>query len=150
MPTKTQQQIHSTGVAQGWWRWPLLPFAAVAGALVGSVLASLLMWFGMKLQGGYTEDGWYFRYVMPVISSAIFGYLYAHISCEMAPCGKIIAGTVMVTTLGLFGLLISVLAWTIPDYPIGEAIQVTVGTVATMIAAVLTLIDASNKVTHRT
>ena len=133
------------GPAQDWWRWPLLPFAAVAGALAGSIIAVLFLWFGMKLQGGFSEDGWYFRYVMPVISSAIFGYLFAHISCEMAPRGKVIAGTVMVTILGLFGLLGIVLAWIVPDYPVGQAIQATVGTVATMIAAVVTLMDAPSK-----
>ena len=122
-----------------------MPFAAVAGALAGSIIAVLFLWFGMKLQGGFSEDGWYFRYVMPVISSAIFGYLFAHISCEMAPRGKVIAGTVMVTILGLFGLLGIVLAWIVPDYPVGQAIQATVGTVATMIAAVVTLMDAPSK-----
>jgi hypothetical protein len=132
---------------QDWWRWLLLPFAAGAAALAGSMIASLFWWFGMKLQGGFSEDGWYFRFVLPAIASAIFGYLYTHISCEMAPRGKLIAGTVMVTILGLFGLLSIVLAWAMPDYPVGEAIQATVGTIATMIAAVMTLMDASSK--HR-
>jgi hypothetical protein len=135
----------SKSVAQDWWRWPLLPFAAIAGALAGSIIAILFLWFGMKLQGGFSEDGWYFRYVMPVISSAIFGYLYTHRSCEMAPRGKVIAGTVMVTILGLFGLLSFVLAWAIPDYSVGQAIQTTVGTVATMIAAVSTLMEGASK-----
>jgi hypothetical protein len=132
---------------QDWWRWPLLPFAAVAGALAGSIVATLFMWFGMKFQGGFSEDGWYYRYVIPVIASAIFGFIYTLISCEMAPRGKLITGTVMVTILGLFGLLSIILTWAMPDFPVGDAIQSTVGTIASMIAAVMTLMDVSSK--HR-
>ena len=80
-----QMNYQDKAPTQDWWRWPLLPFAAVAGALAGSIVATLLMWLGMKLQGGFSEEGWYFRYVMPVIASSIFGFIYTLISCEMAP-----------------------------------------------------------------
>ena len=39
-----------------WWRWPLLPFAAFIGAILGAFLLTLFQWFGMKMQGGYSED----------------------------------------------------------------------------------------------
>ena len=122
-----------------------MPFAAIVGALAGSIAVALFLWFTMKLQGGYSEDGWFYLYIMPIITSAIFGYLYTLISCEMAPRGKLIAGTVMVTILGLFSLVCVVAAWATQNYPTGRAIQGTVGIVATMVAAVMTLVDASSK-----
>lgn len=130
---------------KGWWRWPLLPFAAVAGGMTGAFLANLFTWFGMKLRGGYSEDGWFYLYVMPVLSSALFGYLYTAIACHMAPRGKLIAGTVMVTALGLFGLLSIVLAWTLPDYGTLKATQATVSIIAMMIAAIVALMDDSHR-----
>jgi len=122
-----------------------MPIAAVAGAMAGTAIMLLFLWFGMKLHGGFSEDGWYFRYVMPVISSAIFGYLYTYISCTIAPRGKVIAGTVMATILGLFCLVSVLLAWFMPQYPVGKAVQSTVGAVATMIASVATLITVSQE-----
>lgn len=94
-----------------WWRWPILPFAAIVGAAIATFLIQVLMWLAMKFQGGFSEDGWYFHYIMPLISSAIFGYFYTIISCMDAPRGKVLAGTVMVTVLGLFCLVSVFLAW---------------------------------------
>jgi len=109
----------------------------------------LVLWFGMKMQGGFSEDGWYFRYVMPVISSAIFGYLYSTIAVEVAPRGKIIAGTVMVTILGLIAAISLFISWFAPATPIGEKIQMTVGSMATMVVAILTLVDANGQSARR-
>jgi len=122
-----------------WWRWVVLPFATIIGSAIGTFLISLLQWFGMKMQGGFSEDGWYFLYIMPVISSAVFGWLYAYIACEIAPKGKVVAGTVMVTVLGFIAVLGLLITWMRPDKSIGESIQITLGSIATMVAAVLTL-----------
>lgn len=124
-----------------WWRWPLMPLAALAGAILGTLAVALIMWIGMKFQGGYSEDGWYFRYILPLFTSGVFGYIYAKISYEVAPSGKLIAGIVMVTLLGILALVSTVLAWVIPSYSVGEAIQSTVGSLAMMIGAILALSD---------
>lgn len=124
-----------------WWRWPLMPVAAVAGAVLGTIAMGLLMWLGMKLQGGYSEDGWYFRYIMPLFTSGLFGYLYAKISYTVAPSGKLIAGVVMVTVLGILTALSAILGWVMPSYSTGQAIQATVASIATMIGAVIALAD---------
>ncbi|ENM5891519.1 hypothetical protein E5115_004029, partial [Vibrio mimicus] len=68
-----------------WWIWPLLPFASIIGAALGAFLLVLIQWFGMKVQGGFREDGWYFLYIMPVLSSAIFGWLFSYITLYLAP-----------------------------------------------------------------
>jgi hypothetical protein len=128
-----------------WWRWPLLPIAAVAGALIGSTLFGLLQWFGMKLQGGFTEDGWMYRYVLPALTSAVFGWLFVYISCLVAPRGKVIAGTVMTTILVLMGIANLFLIWGLRRYGAGEAIQLTVGSVFTSAAGVFALIQAHNE-----
>ena len=121
-----------------------MPVAAIAGALLGMIAIGLIMWIGMKLQGGFREDGWYFLYIMPVFTSGAFGYLYAKIAYAMAPSGKLIAGVVMVTILGLLGLIGAVLAWLMPDYTLGYAIQTTIGTIATIIGAVIALVDPTD------
>lgn len=124
-----------------WWRWPLMPLAALAGAILGTLVVALIMWVGMKFQGGYSEDGWYFRFILPLFTSGVFGYLYAKISYEVAPSAKLIAGVVMVTVLGILALASTVLAWVMPSYSVGEAIQSTVGSLAMMIGAIIALSD---------
>jgi hypothetical protein len=130
-----------------WWRWPLMPFAAVAGALIGSILFGLVQWFGMKLQGGFTEDGWMYRYILPALTSAAFGWLFVYISCMVAPRGKVITGTVMTTLLVLLGIANLFLIWGLQRYGTGEAIQLTVGSVFTSAAGVVALVQVHSE--HR-
>jgi hypothetical protein len=128
-----------------WWRWPLLPFAAVLGAVLGAMLFGMVQWFGMKMQGGYSEDGWMYRYVMPVLISGAFGWLYAWIACEVAPRGKVIAGVVMTTILFLLAAGSVMLAWVTSGYGIGDTIQATIGCVVSLVAAIVALIQAHEK-----
>lgn len=128
-----------------WWRWPLLPFAAVGGGMAASVAAALFFWLSAKF-AGFGEEGWYFRYIVPLFVSGVFGHVFVRITCGMAPQGKVIAGTVMVTILGVFCLLSAVLAWYMPDYSTGFAIQNTVGSIAMMFGAVVTLQDVVSDV----
>lgn len=132
-------------VRNQWWRWPLLPFAAIAGALASSAACVLFVWFSMKFQGGYTEDGWYYLYVMPLMASATFGYVYALIAITVAPCGKVIAGTVLVTLLAVFGALTAFVAWVSPSSTITYAIQSTLSTVSMLCAALVVLLGEHQK-----
>ena len=124
-----------------WWRWPLVPLAAITGALAGSILIALLYWLSMKLQGGYSEDGWMYRYILPTITSAVFGLLYVKISYDVAPKGKLITGVVMTTLLFLFSVLNIWLAWYLERYSPAQSIQITVGSIASFITAVISLIQ---------
>ena len=139
-------QVNSTtALSTGWWRWPLVPFAAVLGALVGSALFFLFQWGAMKMQGGFREDGWWFLYIMPVMQAAAFGYFYTWISCAVAPRGKFITGVVMVTTLFVFLVLLLLFAWLKPPVQTGPAIQATLGAIATGIACILGLVQARDE-----
>jgi hypothetical protein len=129
--------------ASQWWRWPLMPFAAFFGSLIGSYLFSLVSWFGAKFRGGYSEDGWYYLYVMPVVSYTIFGWLYAYISRTVAPHSKNIAGAVMVTLFGVFLLGLIFVTWNL-DIARSEAIRTTIGGIAAIIAAIICLISESD------
>ena len=122
-----------------------MPFAAVAGALFGSILAVFVLWIAMKFQGGWSEDGLYFRFVLPVISSGLFGYIYSYIVCEMAPHGKVIAGAVMATLLGVFGIGGSLISWTASTNSTGESVQMTVGCVAILVGAIIPIVDLNQK-----
>jgi hypothetical protein len=99
----------------------------------------------MKLSGGYSEDGWYFRYILPVFSSALFGYLYVFITLNVAPRGKVISAVVMTTILGVFTVLVILLAWAAPSEGIGNAVQSTVGAIASMIAAIATIVNVKHE-----
>ena len=128
-----------------WWRWPLLPFAAIIGGTLGAFLLVLLQWFGMKMQGGFSEDGWYFRYILPIVSAAAFGWLYVLITLNVAPKGKVIAAVVMTTVLGVltcFGLL---LTWLNPNQGTAAAVQSTVGSIASVVAAIATIVSSKDE-----
>jgi hypothetical protein len=135
----------NNSLAHGWWRWPLLPFAALIGAMLGSALFMAFQWLAMKFRGDFNEDGWYFLYIMPVIQSAIFGWLYVLITYKIAPQGKFIAGIVMTTILILLSLCMIAFAWFGPYHITKEAVRATVGLIAMSIAAVISLIAARDE-----
>jgi hypothetical protein len=125
----------------GWWRWLFLPFAAIIGASLGAIALTLLQWFGMKMQGGFSTDGWYFLYVLPVLSAAAFGWLYVLITLNVAPKGKVIAAVFMTTILGVLSLLAGIFMWLNPNEGLGSSIQATVSSIATMVAAITAIVN---------
>lgn len=135
------QEHGQASALDGWWRWPLVPFAAFLGATAGAVVFVLLQWLGMKLHGGMSEDGWFFMYILPVFQSAVFGYLYSVISCAVAPKAKLVTGVVMVTLLGAFTLFLLVVAWSGNLGSTGEAVKATIQMVVSMVAAVVALVS---------
>ena len=141
---QTNQSIGDVSSRQ-WWRWPLMPLASIAGACAGSIVIGLFLWFTMKLQGGFSEDGWFYIYVTPVISSIAFGYNYSYIACSVAPCGKVIAGTVMATLLAIFLIGGVVIFWTSPAKTTEESVQITIGAVACIVAAITALVEAHSQ-----
>lgn len=125
----------------GWWRWPLVPLAAVLGALAGSLALFFVLWLSMKMRGDFNENGWLYLYIIPLMQAATFGYLYTWISCAVAPRGKFITGVVMVTTLLALHAVALIFVWQrSPDT--GAAIQVTVSGIAIGIACIVGLIHA--------
>ena len=127
-----------------WWLWPLMPFAAVLGATLGTMILGLIMWLGMKFRGDFSEDGWYYLYIMPVITSVVWGVIFSYISYSMPPKGNLTAGTVMVTVLGVLVLVMLILIWANGGLELSNKIQSTVGGIATMAGAIGGLVSANS------
>jgi hypothetical protein len=83
-----------------WWRWLLLPFAAVLTTTLSAAVVTLLNSMSMSYMGGST-DGWFMAYVNPIMVKGFSGYVFAKTVHEVAPSHKAVAGTVMVTLLGV-------------------------------------------------
>jgi hypothetical protein len=141
----------SDGTTTGsqWWRWPLMPFAAVFGGAIGALLFTLLQWVGMKFQGGASVDGWMFAYVVPVLSTAAFGYVYAYLACTVAPRAKFTTGVAMTSVLGVFSLVAGVLMWFNPEYATGRAALETVQFLAGMAGAISALVQVRDELNKR-
>ncbi|MCA9235566.1 MAG: hypothetical protein KDA44_08835 [Planctomycetales bacterium] len=101
-----EAQSTSVNHATGWWRWPLVPLAAIAGSTVGSTLVGMIGWAGAKTYGGFAEDGWYYLYIMPTIMSGFLGFIWSTASAYVAPYAKFITAVVMSTVLGMIGVFL--------------------------------------------
>jgi hypothetical protein len=141
---KRSDGLGSPSSAGEWWRWPLVLPAAFIGGAIGATILTLIQWFGMRMQGGYREDGWYYLYILPLISSAAFGWLFSLIAFHVAPRGKTLTGAVLVTLLGVICVASVVLAWGPLNYPTSQAVQSTLAAIATLAGAVVGLIQASS------
>lgn len=86
---------------EGWWRWPLIPIASIAGAFLGSAAFMLIQWLSMKYSGHYNENGWYFQYILPLMKDGLFGFLAVYLGCLVAPRGKLIVGVVLTTLVAV-------------------------------------------------
>ena len=129
-------------LAHGWWRWPLVPFAAFIGATLGAMLFMLLQWLAMKFNGSMSEDGWFFQFVLPAMQSAVFGWLYVLISCTVAPRARYVTGVVMTTTLICLLVLVTGYAWA-KSYGsmTGSLIQLTINGVIASFSCVISLMN---------
>ena len=139
------QNQRSNGKWSGWWRWPLLPLAATIGATLAAVALTLLQWFAMGLGGTYPTDGWYFLFVMPALSAAVFGWLFILITFIVAPRGKVIAAIVMTALLGVLSLFAGIFIWLNPNDAPGPSIQASVSSIATMVSAYACIVTRKGK-----
>ncbi len=131
--------------SSAWWRWPLIPFACVLGSILGATLMGLFQWFSMKMAGGYNQDGWYFIYILPIITSATFGYLWVKIANYVAPRGKIVTAVIMTTLLATLLVLTIIFSLYNPSYGISEKLQSVLGGIAMLMASILTIIALNNE-----
>jgi len=127
----------ATASAITWWRWPLIPIAAPTGAILGSTLLGIVQWFSMKMYGGFHEDGWYYLYVMPLITSFVFGWLWCYIAASFAPKGKTTTGAVMATILAMLMVFLIFVSFTQLESTTGERIQLVLASIATLIGSVI-------------
>jgi len=122
-----------------WLRWIALPFAAFVGAGVGSQVLVWLWWFPQKFLGGWNESGACFQYVLPCISSAIFGGTFVAISFKVAPRGKAVAGVVMTTIMSVLLILAHIVVLITSYDSTGEKIFLTIQGLCVLVSAVVTL-----------
>ncbi len=79
---KSRREVDS---AEGWWRWPLVPLAAIAASFAAMMAISFCGWYAMKMIGGFYEDGWIYRYILPVVGSGWAGFAWCYSSAYVAP-----------------------------------------------------------------
>lgn len=121
-----------------WWRWPLMPFAAVIGALLGTLLITGFNWLGMKM-AGFSENGWWYLYIRPLIQAGLFGGIYSWIAYSIVPRGGLIASTVMSTILGVLAVIVLWFAWNATQATVGSRIGDTIYTIALIAGCVVGL-----------
>ena len=127
-----------TSKYSGWWRWLLLPFAAIIGGSIGAIIITRSYWLALEIQG-FSADSWILLYMPPVFSSAVFGWLYVLITLNVVPKWRVIAAIVMTTILGVVLLTGSVLVWLNPNEALGATIQVIVSSIVTMVSAIASI-----------
>lgn len=136
----------STGKSD-WWRWVALPFAAILGAMLCAFIISILQAASMFLFGGFSTDSVYSKYILPIFSSAIFGWIYVLITLNVAPRGKLIAAVVMITILGVISVVTQAHIWISPEYSLGYAIHSAIAALVTIGTSIMAL--ALNKDDYR-
>lgn len=130
----------SSSTTSNWWRWPILPFASFLGAALGASFFLLLQWGIAKVRGDFSEDGWYFVYILPMLSSAVFGYLLVFITLYIAPKGKVIAAAIMLIVLCMILLTGQIFMWSNPYILFNETLKAFIQSLITIIAAVCSII----------
>ena len=123
-----------------WLRWIALPFAAFIGSALGSLAFVFLYWVGMKIHGGFSEDGWFYRFILPLLGAGMSGYLVPIISYKVAPKAKFISAVVMVSIMGAF-IFISIIALFSFEYATEYRIVGVLRCIVTMVAAIMTFKD---------
>jgi len=127
-----------------WLRWIALPFAAFLGAGVASVVSVYFWWLPQKFFGGWNESGACFQYILPCISSAIFGGAFVSISFKVAPRGKAVAGLVMTTIMCVLLLLSHIVLVIRADDTTGEKVFLSINVLITITSAIITLKNLYN------
>lgn len=124
-----------------WWRWP---FVAILPPVVSLGAAFLFYWvqrFGMKMQGGYSEDGWMVLYIAPLFTAAILGWSYAWIAALTAPSAKFPASLAMSVLLAIVGGAASVSAIVGEQYPAYQAVSMSLMTLAAVFGLIGALVQ---------
>jgi len=124
-----------------WWRWPFVVILPPVVALVASFVFHWVQWFGMKMQGGYSEDGWMVLYIAPLFTAAILGWSYAWVAALTAPSAKFPASLVMSTLLATLGGVASVVAIVGDRFPTQQAVSVSLMTFAAVCGLIGALVQ---------
>jgi hypothetical protein len=129
----------------GWWRWPLIPIAATFAAVVGSALFSFAYWIGLKIIGGFHEDGWFYLYILPALSSGVSGYLWCYSAAYVAPRGKLLVSVVMATVLAMLVVLVIVAHFSAPELFSTHPVMMTFSSIAAFLGAILATMQVAEE-----
>jgi hypothetical protein len=128
-------------VKNSWWRWPLVPFASILAAGLGSVVANIALLLCLRLLGGGQPDGFGFLYVLPAVSYGIFGYITSLVSYSLSPSHKLMAAVVM-SFLMLAVLALALFATFSANTQVGLFTHLVIGTVSAAIFSVVALFQS--------
>lgn len=118
-------------------RWLLLPFASVVGASVGAEVVTLFQVLTMSL----SKESLYYLYALPVVSSAVFGWLFVLITFKVAPKAKIKTAVIMTIILASISVIGILFFWSRSPNAIELLIQSSMGFSAAMIAAIKSIFN---------
>ena len=108
-----------------WWRWPVMPFAALGGAIVVSYVLTLLR---------------YLIPIHPIISSSIFGGIFITIACSLAPTAKLKTGVIMALLLNALWILLAIFGWYSLSFTRTQAVMETWRAIGIAIGSSLVLV----------
>jgi len=122
-----------------WWRWLFVPVVPPIAGLAGGAAFHLMQWFGMKMTGGYSEDGWIFLYFMPLVTAGFVGWAYSWSAAIIAPSAQFRASFSMTILLLLFVGVACFVAIVGPEYSRFEAVSVVLMSIAAVVGSIIGL-----------
>lgn len=133
-----------SGIYQ-WWRWPLMPVVAAAGSFIGVAALMFFGWLSLHVFGGFSNDSWLVRYMLPIAAASTAGFLFAFCACNVPPRGGVVSGIVMTTIYAVVkvGWVLSI--WLTPGQAMGRAVMELVVGVVAVISAVSYVVNFHNK-----
>lgn len=118
-----------------------MPIAAFGAALITSYLMGFFQYLGLKMYGGFQEDGLMLLYIAPMLSCAAFGYVFAYIAYKVSPKAKLRTGiTMSVVLLAAWGVLV-VFGWNSPSFKTSQALTETFRLIGILIGTAMALVD---------
>lgn len=123
-------------------RWIAMPFAAFLGATVGCFLIVGFQWLILRFFHGFSENGGCFIYILPLVASAIYGWLFVVSAAKVAPRGKFTACVVMVTVQGVLFLMAGIVYCVSSDDPTGSKIWESLRLAVAVGSSIVSLTDS--------
>lgn len=133
--------------AYQWWRWPLMPIAAVAASSIGVAALMFFGWLSLHVFGGFNVSGWLMRYFFPIVVGVFAGYFFAFSSCNVPPRGKVLSGIIMTTIYAMVKAAWVYSVWVSPESSMSRGVMESIiAVVGVMSAAAYVAIFHSERV----
>lgn len=123
----------------------MVPLAAIAASLVAMIGITFCGWYALKMFGGFHEDGWIYRYILPVVGSGWAGFAWCYSSAYVAPRGKVITSAAMATVVSIIVLFLAGAVFASPQAFSNHPIEMALNAVATIVGAVVATVSVSQQ-----